>query len=601
MGNEQYKTDYATLTVSKCFSNHYVVPAYQREYVWEEANIEQLLEDLIAAYERKYQKPYFMGMMVVCQGENLSLELVDGQQRITTFFLLLSAISHLYKENHDDSGKAFEEKIHSLQMDDNGDAKDRYALELQYETSSDCLNRIFHKDIPNELEIEKCTASDQRLYRAYATIIKILKQEFAVFSELKKFAAYVLMKVEFVQVQTVDVSDALRIFETINERGVGLNPMDLLKNMIFMNISKEKFADVNREWKRLITTLETVKEKPLRFLRYFISAMYDITDANLANPGILPEDRIYDWLTNNDDQCKYSSDPFAFVALLNKSAERYINFLRPNSTDPGNAYLRNIPRVAGTSYRLHLVLLMAASKMDPDTLGKFKQVLESIVYYLAVNFIKANETEKVFAAWCPEIRKIATVDDLKEFVRTIVMPQVNKWKLENEQNFLKIGLNTMRKYRVKYILARITKYVDDIRGGGTQYADIDAYYDQKNQIEHIMPQTCDDPSAYGLAEGEFDTYIDRLGNLTLLEKTFNSSCLNKPYAEKAVTYLNSQFYLTKALSKLEAAGGHTAANKMNAHLSSWDVWDKGSIEQRQEMLYRLSEMIWSIDSYISKW
>lgn len=601
MGNEQYKTDYATLTVAKCFSNHYVVPEYQREYVWEEANVEQLLADLVAAYERNSQKPYFMGMMVVCAEESSSLELVDGQQRITTFFLLLSAISHLYKENHDDSGKAFEEKIHSLQMNDNGDAEDRYALELQYETSSDCLNRIFHKNIPNELEIEKCTVSDQRLYRAYATIIKVLKQEFIAFPELKKFAAYVFMKVEFVQVQTADISDALKIFETINERGVGLNPMDLLKNMIFMNVKKEKFTDLNREWKKLITSLEDVKEKPLRFLRYFISATYDITDPNSATPGILPEDSIYDWLISNDDQCKYSSDPFAFVALLNKSAERYVNFLWPNSTDPGNEYLRNIPRVAGTPYRLHLVLLMAASKMDPDTLGKFKQVLESVVYYLAVDSIKANETEKIFAAWCPEVRKVVTLDDLKKFVHTTVAPQIDKWKLEHKQNFLTISLSTMQQYRVKYILARITKYVDDIRGGGTQYADIDSYYDKKNQIEHIMPQTCDDCSVYGLTEEEFDIYIGRLGNLTLLERAYNAVCQNKPYSEKIVTYPNSQFYLTKALPKLEDAGDHTAANKMNKQLSSWTVWDKGSIEQRQEMLYKLSEMIWSIDSYISKW
>lgn len=601
MGSEQYMTNYDTLTVEKCFGNHYVVPEYQREYVWEESNVEQLLADLIAAYDQRSQKPYFMGMMVVCAGENSSLELVDGQQRITTFFLLLSAIAHLYEENHDDSGKVFEDKIHNLQVNDNGDAEDRYALELQYETSSNCLNKIYHKAIPNELDIEKCTVSDQRLYRAYTAIIKILKREFTEFSALKKFAAYVLKKVEFVQVQTVDISDALKIFETINERGVGLSPMDLLKNMIFMNVTKEEFTDLNREWKKLITSLEEIHEKPLRFLRYFISATYNVADPNSTIKGILPEDGIYDWLTHNDDQCKYSDDAFAFVALLNKSVERYRNFLLPNSTDPGNAYLKNIPRVAGTTYRLHLVLLMSASKMEKDVLGKFKQVLESVVYYLTVNSIKANETEKIFAAWCPKIREIVTLDSLKEFVNSTVIPQINKWKVEYKQNFLTIGLSTMQQYRVRYILTRIIKYVDDVRGGGIQYADIDAYYDKKYQIEHIMPQTCDNPSTYGISNDEFASYLGRLGNLTLLERIYNASCQNKPYSEKTPIYLQSQLYLTRSLHQLGPVGVHTAANKINEHLLAWTTWDKTAIEERQEMLYNLSEMIWSIDNYISKW
>lgn len=605
MGSEQYMTHYDTLTVEKCFgNNHYVVPEYQREYVWEESNVEQLLADLIAAYKQHSQKPYFMGMMVVCATEDSSLELVDGQQRITTFFLLLSAMAHLYEENHDDSGKMLEEKIRKRKMNKNGDAEDRFALELQYEASSDCLAKIYDKNIPSELDIEKCTDSDKRLYGAYFAIIKTLKREFKVFSALKKFAYYVLTNVEFVQVQTVGISDALKIFETINDRGVGLSPMDLLKNMLFMKVKKEEFPDLKREWKKLIDSLEKIKERPLRFLRYFISATYDITDSNSTIKGFLPEDEIYKWLTKNEEQCGYSDDPFTFVNLLNKSVERYKNFLRPNPIDLGDEYLKNIPRAAGSTYRLHLVLLMSASKMEKDVLDKFKQVLESVVYYLTINSIQANETEKVFATWCPKIRKIITLDDLKEFVNSTVVPQINKWKSEHKQNFLTLSLSTMQQYRIRYILARIAKYVDDFRSGGNQYADINDYYDDKKKypIEHIMPQTCDDFGQYDISdEEEFRIYIGRLGNLTLWEKTLNSSYQNKPYSEKMPGYLQSQIYLTKSLPQLETVGVHTAANRINKHLRAWTAWTKEAIEERQEMLYQLSEMIWSIDSYISKW
>ena len=79
----------------------------------------------------------------------------------------------------------------------------------------------------------------------------------------------------FIQIST-DVSSALKIFETINERGVGLNPMDLLKNLLFTQVKPEEFTRLKAEWKKITAPLERHKEKPLRFLRYFIMANYDL-------------------------------------------------------------------------------------------------------------------------------------------------------------------------------------------------------------------------------------------------------------------------------------------------------------------------------------
>ena len=602
MANDKFKTNYSTLNIEKCFSNHYIVPEYQREYVWETSNVEQLLNDLISAYYRNPDKPYFMGMMVVYGNQSNALELVDGQQRVTTFFLMLCAIAHIYKENADKSGSVLEDKIHNSTFNSSGDAVDSYALELQYAQSSNCLDKIFHQQIPNESEIEKYTASDQKLFSAYQNIKKILKREFPAFTELKTFAVYVFRNVEFVQIETADVSDALNIFETINERGIGLNPMDLLKNMIFMHVNRDRFTDLNKEWKKLIDSLEKIKEKPLRFLRYYISATYDVIDEDTGTvKGILPEDKIYKWLTCNNDQCHYEENPFGFVDGLNKGIKRYTDFLLPNSSDSGNEYLRNIPRISGSTYRLHLVLLLAASSMDTYALGKFKQIIESVLYYAVVCSVKANETERLFAAWCPDIRKIKDIDDLKTFVNKTIKPQVDKWRIDYHQRFNTINLNSIQQYRVRYILSRISKYVDDIRGGGVQYADIDAYYDKKNQIEHIMPQACTDASTYGLTDEDFKSYVGSIGNLSLLERTYNAACQNKSYSEKCAIYPSSAFYLTRSLPALEVAGVNTSANKMNNNLKSWVVWNKQSIEDRTEMLYKLSEMVWSIDSYIDKW
>lgn len=85
--------------------------------------------------------------------------------------------------------------------------------------------------------------SNVRLFNAYSIINKKLDSDFEDFSDYMKFAAFFLNKVVFIQIGATNMADALKIFETINQRGKILNPMDLLKNMLFMNVNKELFSN----------------------------------------------------------------------------------------------------------------------------------------------------------------------------------------------------------------------------------------------------------------------------------------------------------------------------------------------------------------------
>lgn len=92
------KYQFDDLTVEKCFSNFFVVPDYQREYVWEaEKQVEQLLTDIEEAYSNDAQKEYFIGTTVVFNN-NGSNELIDGQQRTTTLFLTLCAFKSVFAQ-----------------------------------------------------------------------------------------------------------------------------------------------------------------------------------------------------------------------------------------------------------------------------------------------------------------------------------------------------------------------------------------------------------------------------------------------------------------------------------------------------------------------
>lgn len=572
-------------SISSAFKDHYIVPDYQREYVWNDEQVEQLLFDLLDAYNTDNKKAYFLGTIVTYDSGS-QFELIDGQQRLTTFFVLLCAIKRIYI-NHGEPTSVIDNLIYSPTMNNDGDVINLYHLQLQYEDAGNCLELIEKGEgRPNYL-----TQSGERLFDAFKTIQDFLNERFSDLASLKKFVVFLLNKTSFIRIETYDIADALKIFETINQRGKGLDPMDLLKNMIFRQVDRSKFKELNMNWKSITRSLEKIDEKPLRFLRYFIMANYDTSG---EKDGILREDQIYTWLTNNNEQCHYEEAPFQFVQKMAQNVDLYVKCRVPDGTQEGNVHLKNIALLAGKSYKLHLMLMLAASNMNADALAKFKAVLESVVYYTVINKIATNVTERTFALWCKDVRNIVTPEDLDGFVNCTIIPTVNDWKMNNKSNFLRLGLNSMQQYRIKFILGKITAYVDALRLGKTTIEDLTVYTQTAVEIEHIMPQTCTDKVQYDLDEEEFAVYIHRLGNLTLLENSINKSIHNDNYANKSIAYKQSKFYITSSLSALVNQGQDTAINRANLLLSAWPDWNKQAIEERQEMLYRLSEMIWEI-------
>ena len=572
-------------SISSAFKDHYIVPDYQREYVWNDEQVEQLLFDLLDAYNTDNKKAYFLGTIVTYDSGS-QFELIDGQQRLTTFFVLLCAIKRIYISLGEPTS-VIDNLVYSPTMNNDGDVINLYHLQLQYEDAGNCLELIEKGEgRPNYL-----TQSGERLFDAFKTIQDFLNERFSDLASLKKFVVFLLNKTSFIRIETYDIADALKIFETINQRGKGLDPMDLLKNMIFRQVDRSKFKELNMNWKSITRSLEKIDEKPLRFLRYFIMANYDTSG---EKDGILREDQIYTWLTNNNEQCHYEEAPFQFVQKMAQNVDLYVKCRVPDGTQEGNVHLKNIALLAGKSYKLHLMLMLAASNMNADALAKFKAVLESVVYYTVINKIATNVTERTFALWCKDVRNIVTPEDLDGFVNRTIIPTVNDWKMNNKSNFLRLGLNSMQQYRIKFILGKITAYADALRLGKTTVEDLTGYTQTAVEIEHIMPQTCTDKASYDLDEEEFAVYIHRLGNLTLLENSINKSIHNDNYASKSVAYKQSKFYITSSLSALVNQGQDTAINRTNLLLSAWPDWNKQAIEERQEMLYRLSEMIWEI-------
>ncbi|WCB45543.1 hypothetical protein [Nitratidesulfovibrio vulgaris] len=175
----------------------------------------------------------------------------------------------------------------------------------------------------------------------------------------------------FIQIST-NVSSALKIFETINERGVGLNPMDLLKNLLFTQVKQAQFTQLKDEWKKITKPLEKEKEKPLRFLRYFLMANYVIK--NERGDAVVREDEIYDWFIakGNVALCDYEAKPFEFVRKVIRNVDHYLAFANGLGNDgkPSLA-MDSLKRLAGGAFSLHYVLLLATASFPKPLFDHF--------------------------------------------------------------------------------------------------------------------------------------------------------------------------------------------------------------------------------------
>lgn len=587
--NDSVNIRFDHLDLNQVYKNFYVVPDYQREYVWERKEVDQLLQDIYDEYDGNANKEYFIGTTVVFADDNGNYELIDGQQRTTTLFILICALRKFYEEKGL-SSNTLKGMIYATNVDKMGKEVEQYRLILQYAESANVLERISkNTERPASLQ-----GSAERLFNAFDYCYDFLVQNFEwrAPEDVQPFFGYLYRKVKVMQITTPDIGDALKIFETINERGVGLNPMDLLKNLIFRQVERAQFAPLNAKWKQLVSILENHHEKPLRFLRYYFMANYTIEGER--NNGILREDDIYNWITKseNADQVNYLSKPVDFVIDLTQSAELFVKYFRGQDKEGPNPVLQNIRHLGGGAFRQHLILLLAARHLNRDDFTLLAERIEALVFYFLVTREPAKELERRFARWSDDLIRIKDRTALDAFIEKRITPELTSRAGRFKNDFLELTQNSFPKYRSKYILSKIANYVDGERRGGDYSPSIETYNNRGVEVEHILPQT----PTQELLDNYGETYYEdvvRLGNLTLLEKTINIVVGNLDfYTVKVPEYENSQFYLTKSIAKLDVIGKNTSVNRLNKLLRTYATWNQATIMDRQELLYELAARVW---------
>jgi hypothetical protein len=581
------------LTIAELFKDFYVVPSYQREYVWTEENVQQLLEDVAHEFPESAATPgpeYFLGSIVVCAQEQHAnvYELIDGQQRMTTCYLVLCAIrDRLFDLDPQKPMDALRGQISSTTTDAvTGEDVPRYRVELQYEDSKDVLKHIAAAD---GSERSDATLSLRNLWRAYDTIAEFLREQFnSNVGELRRFYAHFSGRVKLIRVRTASVSHALRVFETINDRGVGLDAMDLLKNLMFIHAKSDDFEKLKNVWKELVDTLHEAREKPLRFLRYYILADHDVD-------RLLEED-IYEWFKNNEPKCGYKAKPLAFVSRLKQAAQVYARLMRAHDPqDRPNRHLANIRFMSGAA-RQHFVVLLAARTWPQESFDELARQVENVFFTHVICREQAKELERLLANTASDLREVKTLDELKAVLEKRFAPEKKKLAGRFTNVFTGLAENDLQKYRLRYVLAKLAQHIDEQAWGSVPpHVDLDKYINAKVEVEHVLPRK---PDAAALAAFDKPTavgdYIHRLGNLVLLEKSINASVSNGAFETKKAAYSQSNFLLTKGVVAKPVVGKDTAVDRAVRLLEPFPTWTSDSIARRQEFLVRLAHEVWEV-------
>jgi Protein of unknown function DUF262/Protein of unknown function (DUF1524) len=526
-------------------TTQFEVPIFQRRYAWGAEEIAQLIDDLFGESAQS-ELPYFLGSIVLARrddaGDDAPDLVLDGQQRLTTVSLLISAlIDRLKREGSSD---ADENKMYLFSKRVQG--KKTPKIFLQAEDS-----KVFEQLIADPVRASEPKLQTSRLGLAVTKIFELLDEysRSAQYKDISKpFAAMfgrLLYQVELVCITAPSERDAFRLFETLNDRGLALSAADLIKNKLFSRC-KGELDDAVESWGNLL--LLTKDDDVVNFLRTYW----------IAFKGFARKRGLYDTYRDHIDRLG-PTEATLFVFDLEDSAKSYKEIVAPNPSRStwGPDAAAGLERLS-TSYRSRSCrpALLAFARFAPNDFARAIRLCESIaVRYSVVGEKNPNHLERMYSEMSQMLREGGDPwSRLREFSAFAEIPSDDEFRAK---------LATAEIPSMTSAWREVLIHLNGVLGAGELRVD----RPNRVHVEHILPQS---PRASALAEAGMSPEqaaraINRLGNLTLLSSRRNQELSNRPFSEKRSVYARSDVFLTRELAGL-------------------DRWNAAEIEARSQRL-----------------
>ncbi|GAA8725877.1 DUF262 and DUF1524 domain-containing protein [Helicobacter pylori] len=511
--------------------NQLVIPIYQRLYSWEKEQCKQLWDDIIKIGGNDKMDGHFIGFILyVLDGithSNNTLLIIDGQQRLTTITLLLTAL----RDHWSDKRKEIENH-YLINSDEKGDKKFRLIL-----SESD-------KDRRKPSEPSLKIVENFKLFEEWIrkntnkleTIFKGLEKLMIVWIALKK-----------------EKDDPQLIFESMNSKGMELTQTDLIRNYIIMETEVEKQEGFyNKYWRAMEEDFKQHKKLFDRFVRHYltiktreipnINKVYEALKNYRQKEGIGIEDLLKDL----QKYCGYFCQ-IVFKKEADKDLNKALSFLVDLERDV-----------------IYPLLLELYSDYSDGVLSKADFIptiylIESYICRRTVCGIPSNGLNKFFPSFTKKIDKKQYLKSVEEHFGSLTGNQKFPNDFEFKDSFITkelYGRNETKKKETKYFLERLEKFDTE--------EPVDT---QECTIEHIMPQILTEEWKRDLGENFqeiHNKYLHTIGNLTLTG--YNSEYSNKSFQEKRDMekgFKDSPLRLNQGLRDLKSFGEEEIKKRAN--------------------------------------
>jgi|GEM_PF-57966 len=550
-------------SLSRIFSDDYVftIPSYQRPYSWGTDQARELLEDLLDYMQAGGEKlddiaPYFLGSIVLIKREGASeTTVVDGQQRLTTLTLLLSAIRARVADAEVRAGitKCIYEQGSVV-----FGTEARYRLSLRERDREFFRRYVQHGDGIEKLVGLNDTLPDaqERLRENARFYMDALARQDE--KSLVRLVQFIVTRCYLVTVATPDLDSAYRIFGVLNSRGLDLSATDILKAEIIGAIEPARRDAYNVKWEDLE---EDLGRDAFGDLFSHIRMVY-----RKAKPKgtLLKEFRDH----------VGPADPVAFIDdVLGPMAEAFreivdADYSSQKHAEQINQDLRWLNRIEFKDWLPPALVFFSRHRNDPEAMRQFFADLERLAYAMLIRRSGVNERIERFAALT---RAVEDGVDLSDPSSPLQLSRVEQYAMYTALSGPLYEVYSSRALAV--ILLRLDGLVS---GGGATYE-----YDTIT-VEHVMPQQPRPGSQWlqWMPDPEDRLFwVHRLGNLALLTRKKNSAANNYDFDRKKAAYFTK---------------GGVSPFALTTQVLQHATWTLDAMEEREQQLLATFETHWRL-------
>lgn len=545
-------------------SPQFSIPIYQRTYSWEIEQCEQLWKDVLRAGSNDNINAHFIGSIVYIQEDIYHLSnqspllVIDGQQRLTTVYLILVALmeklSSLPEDKQEPEDGFSPKKILNYYLINDLEREERQYKLLLTQTDRETLkNIVMQMDVPQQKSLRICT--NLELFRKWVDECKDLA---VVCKGINK-----LMVVDVALNRGQD--NPQLIFESMNSTGRELTQADLIRNYVLMGLEPDKQTDLyNRYWHPMEQSFGQSDYNTHfdGFMRHYLT----------IKTGEIPkQSEVYMAFKRYHEDAGHD-DMEDLVADLKKYSHFYcaIALSKEGDAKLGAAFHDLLELKVEVAYPMLLELYddYQSHLITRDDLHAIVRLIESYVFRRAICGYATNSLNKTFATFMKGVKKDRYLESIK-----YIFLKMKSYRLfpRNEDFIRELQERDIYKIpkRCRYFLNRVENYRRKEQVVLSQYS-----------IEHIMPQNENLSQAWKKELGDNweeirSIYLHKIGNLTLTG--YNTEYSDRPFS-----------------AKRDMEGGfRTSPLMLNEGLGQLDTWNEETIVRRAQKLSGLAATIWA--------